>query len=144
MARGMPSFSVRLNLRPVFHQREDRVEAHILVCFLTLALWRTLESKRSGDSQPQAARRASVARQMWMRGKGLGDCARQLIKEVSTVRSRDVVLPVRVAGEDRATDLRLRVVARPDRMVAELLHRLGLDLPSAPKIVQNVVPKNTH
>ncbi|MBL9153519.1 MAG: IS1634 family transposase [Verrucomicrobiales bacterium] len=112
-----------LNLRPVFHQREDRVEAHILVCFLTLALWRTLE--------------------MWMRGKGLGDCARQLIKEVSTVRSMDVVLPVRVEGEDRATDLRLRVVARPDRMVAELLHRLGLDLPSAPKIVQNVVPKNT-
>jgi hypothetical protein len=55
----------------------------------------------------------------------------------------DVVLPVRVEGEDRATDLRLRVVARPDRMVAELLHRLGLDLPSAPKIVQNVVPKNT-
>lgn len=112
-----------LNLRPVFHQKEARVEAHILVCFLTLALWRTLE--------------------MWMRGKGLGDCARQLIKEVATVRSMDVVLPVRVEGEDRATDLRLRVVARPDRMVAELLHRLGLDLPSAPKIVRNVVPKNT-
>ena len=112
-----------LNLRPVFHQKEARVEAHILVCFLTLALWRTLE--------------------MWMRGKGLGDCARQLIKEVATVRSMDVVLPVRVEGEDRAMDLRLRVVARPDRMVAELLHRLGLDLPSAPKIVQNVVPKNT-
>lgn len=112
-----------LNLRPVFHQKGERVEAHILVCFLTLALWRTLE--------------------MWMRGKGLGDCARQLIKEVATVRSMDVVLPVRVEGEDRPTDLRLRVVARPDRMVAELLHRLGLDLPSAPKIVQNVVPKNT-
>jgi transposase len=111
-----------LNLRPVFHQKTERVEAHILVCFLTLALWRTLE--------------------MWMRGKGLGDCARQLLKEVATVHSMDVVLPVREAQSQTPHDLRLRVVARPDRPVAELLHRLGLDLPSAPKIVQNVVEKN--
>jgi hypothetical protein len=78
---------------------------------------------------------------MWMRGKGLGDCARQLIKEVSTVRSMVGVLPVQTEGEAQTADLHLRVVARPDRMVAELLQRLGLDLPSAPKIVQNVVPK---
>ena len=77
-----------------------------------------------------------------MRGKGLGDCARQLIKEVATVRSMDVVLPVRAPGADQPHDLRLRVVARPDRPIAELLHRLGLELPSAPKIVQNVVEKN--
>jgi hypothetical protein len=32
-----------LGLRPVFHHREDRVRAHILICFLSLALWRTLE-----------------------------------------------------------------------------------------------------
>ena len=49
-----------LHLRPVYHHTSARVEAHILVCFLTLALWRTLE--------------------MWMKGKGLGDCARQLLK----------------------------------------------------------------
>lgn len=111
-----------LSLRPVFHQKTARVEAHILVCFLTLSLWRTLE--------------------MWMRGKGLGDCARQLLKEVATVRSMDLVLPVREPTGEATRDLRLRVVARPDRPVAELLHRLGLDLPSAPKIVQNVVEKN--
>jgi len=64
-----------LSLRPVFHQKTERVEAHIWVCFLSLALWRTLE--------------------LWMRGKGLGTCARQLIKEVATVRSMDVVLPVK-------------------------------------------------
>lgn len=108
-----------LSLRPVFHQKTDRVEAHILVCFLSLALWRTLE--------------------MWMRGKGLGDCARRLIKEIATVRSLDVVLPVREAEATR--ELRLRVVARPDRPVAELLHRLGLELPRAPKVVQDVVEK---
>jgi transposase len=111
-----------LNLRPVFHQKTERVEAHILVCFLTLALWRTLE--------------------MWMRGKGLGDCSRQLLKEVSTVRSMDVVLPVKETLSQQMREVRLRVVSRPDRLVAELLARLGLDLPSAPKIVQNVVEKN--
>jgi transposase len=110
-----------LNLRPVFHQRTDRVQAHILVCFLTLALWRTLE--------------------MWMKSKGLGDCARQLIKEVSTVRSMDVVLQARPTPEADPVELRMRVVARPDKMVAELLQHLGLELPGAPKIVQNVVPK---
>ncbi len=112
-----------LSLRPVFHQKTERVEAHILVCFLSLALWRTLE--------------------MWMHGKGLGDCARELLKQVATVRSMDVVLPVKEAvGGQQTRELRLRVVARPDRPVAELLVRLGLDLPSAPKTVQNVVEKN--
>lgn len=77
-----------------------------------------------------------------MFGKGLGNCARQLIKEVATIRSMDVVLPVREAETHTTHDLRLRVVARPDQPVAELLHRLGLELPNAPKIVQNVVEKN--
>lgn len=111
-----------LNLRPVFHQKTERVEAHILVCFLSLALWRTLEQ--------------------WMRGKHLGNCARQLVKEVATVRSMDVVLPIRDGSNAETRQVRLRVVARPDRPVAELLVRLGLDLPNAPKLVQNVVEKN--
>ena len=111
-----------LNLRPVFHQKTQRVEAHILVCFLTLALCRTLE--------------------MWMRAKGLGNCSRQLVKEVATVRSMDVVLPVRQNESQERREVRLRVVARPDRPVAELLVRLGLELPSIPKLVQNVVEKN--
>ncbi len=105
-----------LHLRPVYHQKTDRVEAHILVCFLTLAMWRSLE--------------------MWMKSKGLGDCCRQLIKEVSTIRSLDVVLPVK-----DGTQLRLRTVAKPDKPVAELLAHLGLELPTAPKLIQNVVPK---
>ena len=48
----------------------------------------------------------------------------------------DVVLPVRDAGE-----LCLRLVAKPDRPVAELLTRLGLELPTVPKRIENVVPK---
>ncbi|MCT6632056.1 IS1634 family transposase, partial [Staphylococcus aureus] len=32
-----------LTIRPIWHQREDRVQAHILVCFLSYVLWKTLE-----------------------------------------------------------------------------------------------------
>ncbi len=110
-----------LNLRPVFHHKSQRVEAHILVCFLTLALWRTLE--------------------LWMHSKGLGNCARQLLRDVATIRSMDVVLPVIETGSQQRREMRLRVVARPDWLVAELLAHLGLELPSAPKLVQNVVEK---
>lgn len=31
-----------LKLRPVWHQKRERVEAHILVCFLSYVLWKTL------------------------------------------------------------------------------------------------------
>ena len=71
-----------------------------------------------------------------MKSKGLGDCSRQLLKEVETVKSMDVILPVK-----DQTELKLRVVAKPDKAVAELLAHLGLELPNAPKILQNVVPK---
>ena len=83
-------------LRPVFHHKEDRVHAHLLVCFLALAWWRTLEQ--------------------WMRAKGLGTCARQLVKQLAGVKSVDVLLPV-LRGAVR-TELRLRVVATPEPATA--------------------------
>jgi transposase len=106
-----------LSLRPIFHHKTQRVEAHILVCFLSLALWRTLE--------------------MWMQGKGLGSCARQLVGEIATVKSLDVVLPVKTS--EGTSELRLRTVARPERMVAELLQHLDLHLPEQSRIVQNAL-----
>jgi transposase len=105
-----------LKLRPVFHQKTARVEAHILVCFLPLAMWRTLEQ--------------------WMRSKGLGDCGRQLLHELDELRSMDVVLPTVETGE-----VRLRVVGKPEKPLAELLAHLGLDLPRRPRILENVVQK---
>ena len=72
-----------------------------------------------------------------MRGKGLGSCARQLIDEIATVKSLDVVLPVKTP--ESMSELRLRTVARPERMVAELLQRLDLHLPEQSRIVQNAV-----
>jgi len=77
-----------LRLRPISHHKAKRVEAHILVCFPAFALWRTLEQ--------------------WMSAKGLGPCARQLLHEVATVRSLDVVLPLKDHGD-------LRLVSKPDR-----------------------------
>lgn len=106
-----------LGLRPVYHHREDRVQAHILVCFLALAMWRCLE--------------------MWLKAKGLGDCARQVLEELDTIRSMDVVLPVKQNKE-----VRLRVVGKPDKLTAELLARMELKLPSRPKRIENVVEKN--
>ncbi len=32
-----------LSLRPIWHQKQSRIEAHILVCFLAYVLWKTLE-----------------------------------------------------------------------------------------------------
>lgn len=105
-----------LDLRPVFHQIARRVQAHVLVCFLALAMWRVLEQ--------------------WMNAKGLGSCARQLLLELDELRSMDVVLPTWEAG-----DVRLRVVAKPEKPLAQLLVRLGIELPNVPKTVENVVPK---
>jgi transposase len=106
-----------LGLRPIFHYKTQRVEAHILVCFLSLALWRVLEQ--------------------WMKGKGLGTCARQLVGEIATIKSLDVVLPIKTP--EGVKELRLRTVARPERMVAELLQRLALTLPQQSRIIENAV-----
>jgi len=63
-----------------------------------------------------------------MQGKGPGSCARKLISEIGTIKSMDVVVPVK-RGTTTA-ELTVRTVARPDTHVAELLLRLGLDLPT--------------
>ena len=111
---------VCIGLRPIFHQKTSRVEAHLLICFLSLALWRSLE--------------------MWMSAKRLGSRAGKLIEAVGTIRSMDVVVPVK--REQRTVDLRMRTVAKPDQDVALLLAHLGLQLPKGSKLVQNVVEKN--
>lgn len=103
-----------LGLRPVFHQTQERTQAHILVCFLALVMWRTL--------------------QQWMEGAGLGTAPRKLLEEMREVRSLDVVLPTR-AGPT----IRLRVVSKPEKHLAILLQRLGLALPDKSKQIQNVV-----
>lgn len=99
-----------LGLRPIFHQKPERTQAHILVCFLALVLWRTL--------------------QHWMQSCALGTAPRKLLQEMAEVRSLDVVLPT-----DTGKELRLRTVSRPDKHLAILLDRLQLPLPNKPKSI---------
>jgi len=105
-----------LGLRPVFHHKEHRVQAHILVCFLALAMWRVLE--------------------LWLKAKAMGDTARQVVQELGTIHSMDVLLTIRDRGETR-----LRLVGKPEALAADLLTTMGLKLPARPKIIENVVEK---
>jgi transposase len=93
-----------LNVRPIWHQREDRVQAHILVCFLAFVLWKCLE--------------------MWQSRAGLGNSPRTILEELARIQSHDVVLPTDARGE-----IRLRCVAQSDHAQAALLDRLGVTLP---------------
>jgi transposase len=94
-----------LAIRPIWHQKEDRVDAHVLVCFLAYVLWKTLE---------QMCRRAS-----------LGDQPRRVLAELGRIQLVDVVLPTR-----DGTEIRRRCVTRPDDHQGILLQRLALNLPS--------------
>jgi transposase len=106
-----------LGMRPIFHQKQDRTQAHILVCFLSLVLWRTL--------------------QQWMKASGLGTAPRKLLEEMRELKSLDVLLPAR----DKT--IRLRVVATAPRALKVLLQRMKIPLPNRPRIIENVVQTNT-
>jgi hypothetical protein len=77
---------------------------------------------------------------MWMQGKGLGTNARKLINAFGTMKSMDVVVPVKRWSIE--VSVRLRTVAKPEEDVAVLLAHLGLRLPSRSKTVLNAVEKN--
>jgi transposase len=94
-----------LSIRPIWHQKEERVLAHILVCFLAYVLWKTLAQLC------QAA--------------GLGDEPRRVLDELSELRSIDVVLPTSTGAQ-----IRKRCITKPTDHQAILIHRLGLALPA--------------
>ena len=105
----------QLNLRPIWHQREDRVQAHILVCFLAFALWKSLE--------------------MWQQRVGLGNSPRTMLEELARIHSHDVVLPTTTHGQ-----IRLRCVTQPDGGQAALLDRLGIVLPKRMRLAEHELP----
>jgi transposase len=94
-----------LHLRPIWHHREDRVQAHILFSFLAYAMWKTLEQ--------------------WMERSGLGNGPRTVIEEFQRIKSTDVVLPT-----STERDVRIRCVTTPDEAHHILLDRLGVRLPA--------------
>jgi transposase len=105
-----------LSIRPIWHQKPERVQAHILVCFLAYVLWKALG---------QLCHRA-----------GLGDEPRKVFDEIAQVQLVDVLLPTK-----SGINLRRRCVAQPTKHQAILLHRLGLTLPMHLEIDDNVVEK---
>jgi transposase len=105
----------QLDVRPIWHQRQDRVQAHILVCFLAFVLWKCLE--------------------MWQQRAGLGNSPRTILEELARVQSNDVILPTTTHGE-----IRLRCVTQPDPAQAALLDRLGVALPKRMRLPEQELP----
>lgn len=96
-----------LSLRPIHHQREHRIEAHILICFLAYCLHVTLR-RRLRDLAP-------------------GLTPRAVLEKFATIPMLDVHLPT--------TDQRTVVLSRytqPESDVQLLLQRLKLQLPPQP------------
>ncbi len=93
-----------LQLRPIWHQREDRVQAHIMVCFLAYVLWKSL---------------AQMCKQA-----GIGNDPRTILEEIKNLTLVDVVLQTRTG-----TEIRLRCVSKPEQHLAILLQKLKLRPP---------------
>jgi transposase len=109
----------QLNVRPIWHQRPDRLQAHILVCFLAFVLWKSLE--------------------MWQQRAGLGNSPRTVLEELARIQSHDVVLPTATHGQ-----IRLRCVTQPDAAQAALLDRLGIVLPRRMRLAEHELPALAH
>jgi len=119
LAQAEAAFRIQkdqLRVRPIWHQRADRVQAHILVCFLAFVLWKTLE--------------------LWQQKSGLGNSPRTVLEELARIQSQDVILPTATHGQ-----IRLRCVTQPDPAQAALLERLGIVLPKRMRLAEAEIPE---
>jgi transposase len=107
-----------LSIRPLFHQLEPRVKAHVMVAFLGYALWVTLKhllKRRTAIVPKPSASGVENAQPMSpMRALAL----------LSTLQSADIVLPTTDGRE-----IRLRRITEPTTEQKSLLHQLQLTLP---------------
>jgi transposase len=94
-----------LNLRPIWHYNKERVQAHILVCFLAFVLWKCL---------------AQMCKQA-----GLGNEPRKIVDELQHIKLTEVILPTR-----KGVELKLNCVSKPDPYQQIILEHLNLTLPS--------------
>jgi len=107
-----------LSVRPLFHQKEPRVKAHVMVAFLGYALWVKLKHvlKRRPAIVPAPSRSGVNNAEPLSSMKALA--------LLSTLQSADIVLPTTDGRE-----LRLRRVTEPDAEQKSLLRQLGISLP---------------
>jgi transposase len=107
-----------LSIRPLFHQLEPRVKAHVMVAFLGYALWVTL--KHLLKRRPTIVPKPSVS--------GVDNAQpispMKAIALLSTLQSADIVLPTTDGRE-----IRLRRITEPTAEQKSLLRQLGLSLP---------------
>ena len=94
-----------LAIRPVFHQLERRVKAHLLIAFLGYALWVTLKHL--------------------LRRHGTGLTPAQALAHLATLQSADIVLPTTDGRE-----IRLRRVTEPTPEQQRLLDQLEIPIPT--------------
>jgi len=109
-----------LGLRPIWHQKKERVHAHILVCFLAYVLWKTLG--------------------MICKQNGLGDEPRRVFDEMAQMSLVTVSMKTRSGHE-----IRKRCVTKPTALQAELIQRLKISIPKYMPInnfAQDVVTQN--
>jgi len=107
-----------LAIRPLFHQKEPRVKAHVLVAFLGYALWVTLKHRLK--------RRAAIVPEPSL--SGVNDARpfspMKALALLSTLQSADIVLPTTDGRQ-----IHLRRITEPTAEQKSLLHQLGLTLP---------------
>jgi len=96
-----------LGLRPIYHHKPDRIEAHLFVAFLAYCLSITLRQQ--------------------LRGHAPGLMPRVVIEKLATVQMLDVCIPT-VDGRE----LLLIRHTEPDTDVALLLEKLNMTLPPQP------------
>jgi transposase len=107
-----------LSIRPLFHQLEPRVKAHVMVAFLGYALWVTLKNllKRRPATVPKPSASGVENAQPMTPMKA--------IALLSTLQSADIVLPTTDGRE-----IRLRRITEPTTEQKSLLRQLGISLP---------------
>jgi transposase len=107
-----------LSIRPLFHQKEPRVKAHVMVAFLGYALWVTLKHLLQ--------RRAPIESQPSLSGVDNAQpfSPMNALSLLSTLQSADIVLPTTEGRE-----IRLRRITEPTAEQKSLLHQLQLTLP---------------
>ena len=96
-----------LRVRPIYHQVERRIEAHIFVAFLALCLQATLRGK--------------------LRPLAPGLTARAVLEKLASIQMLDVYFPTTDGRR-----LRFRRYTKPERDQALLLAQLDLELPAQP------------
>jgi transposase len=107
-----------LSIRPLFHQLEPRVKAHVMVAFLGYALWVTLKhllKRRPAIVPKPSASEVENAQPM---------TPMKAIALLSTLQSADIVLPTTDGRE-----IRLRRITEPTAEQRLLLRQLGISLP---------------